>query len=72
MQVGKGQWNRVLDMVSRIRGLGMEVASPLFHAVNHCLLQRFSFEKLHGYMIRGGSKECHTEHCSLNCLLVGR
>lgn len=24
-QVGQGQWNRVLDMVSRIRGLGMEV-----------------------------------------------
>ena len=28
MQVGKGQWNRVLDMVSRIRGLGMEVGLP--------------------------------------------
>ncbi len=25
-QVGQGQWNRVLDMVSRIRGLGMEVS----------------------------------------------
>lgn len=30
-QVGKGQWERVLEMVSRIRGLGMEVltAEPL-------------------------------------------
>ncbi|CAK0739029.1 hypothetical protein CVIRNUC_001127 [Coccomyxa viridis] len=28
-QVGKGQWNRVLDMVSRIRGLGMEVCTTL-------------------------------------------
>lgn len=24
-QVGKGQWERVLEMVARIRGLGMEV-----------------------------------------------
>lgn len=28
-QVGKGQWNRVLDMVRRIRGLGMEVCTTL-------------------------------------------
>ncbi|EIE27585.1 biotin synthase [Coccomyxa subellipsoidea C-169] len=28
-QVGKGQWERVLEMVSRIRGLGMEVCTTL-------------------------------------------
>jgi biotin synthase len=28
-QVGKGQWSRVLDMVRRIRGLGMEVCTTL-------------------------------------------
>ncbi|CAL8463522.1 g3056 [Coccomyxa elongata] len=28
-QVGKGQWERVLEMVARIRGLGMEVCTTL-------------------------------------------
>lgn len=28
-QVGKGQFQRVVDMVSRIRGLGMEVCTTL-------------------------------------------
>ncbi|KAL4451863.1 hypothetical protein ABPG75_007525 [Micractinium tetrahymenae] len=28
-QVGKGQWERVLEMVTRIRGLGMEVCTTL-------------------------------------------
>ena len=28
-QVGKGQWQRVLDMVTQIRGLGMEVCTTL-------------------------------------------
>lgn len=28
-QVGEGQWNRVLEMVTKIRGLGMEVCTTL-------------------------------------------
>ena len=68
MQVGKGQWNRVLDMVSRIRGLGMEVGSSLSMRshFSHCSI---SLQQLHGYMVRGGSEESHPGQCSLKCLL---
>ena len=46
-QVGKGQWTRVLDMVSRIRGLGMEVGSSFTWLVStHCKTIP------HSYMVR--------------------
>ena len=39
-QVGKRQWDRVLDMVTKIRGLGMEVRPTDTSAPRSCPLNR--------------------------------